>query len=320
MFRKVSLQTIRHVNENMPCLGDQYVLGTRFMINAPTWFHLLRIPQWSKNAVVFAALVFGEPQIDDAFARSVLAFLAFCTVSSAGYIVNDLLDIEQDRIHPVKQRRPIASGDVSLQTGLLIALALTAYGLLVSLLVNPVLLLVIVGYVLLTLAYSWKLKQFVLVDVFVIAVGFLFRAVAGAAAVEVPVSAWLMLCTLLLALFLAFGKRRSELVRLGSEAAAHRSALAGYSIALLDQLLVITAGCTIMAYSFYSFTSESVPSNGIMLVTVPFVMYAVFRYLLLVMRKGEGGSPELLLWRDKPLLASVASWALVVLVIMFTVS
>lgn len=289
------------------------------MINQSIWFHLLRVPQWSKNAVVFAALVFGDPQVDYAIAKSITAFVAFCVISSAGYIVNDVLDIEQDRIHPTKRKRPIAAGAVSPQTGLAIASGLVLFGLVISVMVTPVLLLVMIGYVILTLAYSLKLKNLVLVDAFSIAIGFLLRAVAGAAAVEVPVSAWLMLCTLLLALFLAFGKRRSELIRLREDATAHRIALAGYSVPLLDQLLVITAACTIMAYSFYSFTSESVPSNGIMLLTVPFVMFAVFRYLLLVLRRGEGGSPELLLWRDKPLLASVASWAVAVLVIIYVV-
>lgn len=270
--------------------------------------------------MVFAALVFGDPEVDHALWRSIAAFIAFCAVSSAGYIVNDRIDIERDRVHPTKQNRPLASGIVDPRSGLIIAAGLMVLGLGISAIVNPVLLLVMVGYAALTFAYSLRLKDIVLVDAFVIATGFLLRAVAGAAAVEVPVSAWLMLCTMLLALFLAFGKRRSELVRLQDAAVAHRSALAGYSLSLLDQLLVITAGCTIMAYSFYSFSSESVPQNGVMMLTVPFVMFAIFRYLLLVMRRGEGGAPETLLWRDKPLLAAVISWAAVVLIIMSAVN
>lgn len=290
------------------------------MTNLHKWIHLLRVPQWSKNAVVFAALVFGDPKVDHALWRAIAAFVAFCAVSSAGYILNDCVDREHDRIHPSKRSRPIASGVVSLQAVLSIAVGLLVAGFAISLIVNPVLLLVMAGYALLTAAYSWRLKHIVLLDAFVIASGFLLRAVAGAAAVEVPVSAWLMLCTMLLALFLAFGKRRSELVRLQDEAIAHRSALAGYSVPLLDQLLVITAGCTVMAYSFYSFTSESVPGNGVMMITVPFVMFAVFRYLLLVMRRGEGGAPEILLWKDKPLLTSVVSWGLVALTVMLAVN
>lgn len=289
------------------------------MTDSRTWFHLLRIPQWSKNAVVFAALVFGDPEVDHAIWRAIAAFVAFCAISSAGYIVNDLIDIDRDRIHPAKRYRPIAAGAVSAHAGMIIAILLTLAGLVISLAVNPVLLLVMVGYALLTTVYSLQLKNVVLLDAFIIATGFLLRAVAGAAAVEVPISAWLMLCTMLLALFLAFGKRRSELVSLNRQAIGHRAVLAGYSVPLLDQLLVTTAACTIMAYSFYSFTSESVPRNGLMMLTVPFVMFAVFRYLLLIMRRGEGGAPEILLWKDKPLLTSVLSWGAVALGIMTVV-
>lgn len=287
------------------------------MSSLRTWFHVLRIPQWSKNAVVFAALVFGDPKVDQPVLRSVVAFIAFCAVSSAGYIFNDWLDIERDRLHPGKRHRPMAAGGIAPATGLGVAGVLVAAALVVSWVVNPVLSLVLGSYSILMAAYSLRLKNIVLVDVFVIATGFLLRAVAGAAAVEVPVSAWLMLCTLLLALFLAFGKRRSELIRLGEKAGAHRAALTGYSIPVLDQFLVITATCSIMAYSIYSFTSESVPGNGIMMLTVPPVMFAVFRYLLLVFRRGEGGAPELLLWRDMPLLLSVITWSVTVLGVMY---
>lgn len=289
------------------------------MAHPRTWLQLLRVPQWSKNAVVFAALVFGEPKVEHALWRAVVAFVAFCAISSAGYIFNDYRDRELDRLHPVKRKRPIASGSVSTRTGIAIAVGLTILGFVLSFIVNPILLVVMMGYSMLTSAYSLYFKRIVLLDAFVIATGFLLRAVAGAAAVEVPVSAWLMLCTMLLALFLAFGKRRSELVRMKDDAVRHRPTLAGYSIPLLDQLLVITAGCTIMAYSFYSFTSESVPRNGLMMLTVPFVVFAVFRYLLLVVRRGEGSAPEILLWSDKPLLGSVISWGIVALAIIIAV-
>lgn len=282
-----------------------------------TWFYLLRVPQWSKNAVVFAALVFGDPKVDHALWRTIAAFIAFCAVSSAGYIYNDWLDIERDRLHPGKRNRPLAAGTVSTRTAAIIALGLIAVALVISLIVNPVLTLVLTAYAILMACYSYKLKTIVLVDVFVIAIGFLLRAVAGAAAVEVPVSAWLMLCTMLLALFLAFGKRRSEIVRLGDDASSHRPVLAGYSLPLLDQFLVITAACSIMAYSIYTFTSQSVPGNGVMMLTVPPVMFAVFRYLLLVLKRNEGGAPEMLLWRDKTILASVVIWSASVLAVMY---
>lgn len=280
------------------------------------WLQLLRVPQWSKNAVVFAALVFGNPVVDHAMWRTLVAFVAFCAVSSAGYIVNDTLDLDRDRVHPAKRRRPLASGAVSPQMALRIAAVLVAVGLLLSLTVNLRLATVVLVYMLLTFAYSWQLKHMVFVDVVVIAIGFLLRAVAGAAAVEVPVSPWLMLCTVLLALFLGFGKRRSEVMRLGSAAADHRTVLARYSARSLDVLLIGTAVCTIVAYTVYSWVSESVPPNGAMLITVPFVAFAIFRYLLLVLKRGEGGAPELLLWRDIPLLVSVMSWGVMVLVVL----
>lgn len=280
------------------------------------WLQLLRVPQWSKNAVVFAALVFGNPEVDHAALRTLIAFVAFCAVSSAGYIVNDTLDLERDRVHPTKRRRPIASGAVSPTSALRIAAVLVAVGLLFSLAVNFRLVIVVLVYMALTFVYSWRLKHIVFVDVVVIGIGFLLRAVAGAAAVEVPVSPWLMLCTVLLALFLGFGKRRSEVMRLGSAAAEHRTVLAKYSPHALDVLLIGTAVCTIVAYTVYSAVSESVPSNGAMLMTVPFVAFAIGRYLLLVLKRGEGGAPELLLWRDIPLLVSVMSWGMTVLLVL----
>ena len=267
--------------------------------------------------MVFAALVFGDPKVEHALWRTIAAFVAFCAVSSAGYIFNDWVDIDRDRIHPGKKKRPLAAGEITVRTAIITAIVLLIFATLISLIVNPVLTAVLAAYAVLMGAYSLKLKTIVLLDVFVIAIGFLLRAVAGAAAVEVPVSAWLMLCTLLLALFLAFGKRRSELVRLGDKASEHRPVLAGYSVSLLDQFLVITATCSIMAYSIYSFSAESVPGNGVMMLTVPPVMFAVFRYLLLVLKRNEGGAPEMLLWRDTPLLASVILWSVSVLGVIY---
>lgn len=286
------------------------------MINPRTWLSLLRFPQWSKNAVVFAALVFGDPQVAHAAVRTIIAFLAFCLVSSAGYILNDLIDADLDRLHPAKRHRPIASGAVAPAVATAISALLLLSGLGAAFAVSMDVLVVLAGYALLSLAYSLRLKQIVLVDALAIALGFLLRAVAGAAAVEVPVSAWLMLCTVLLALFLAFAKRRSELVRLGENAASHRPVLAGYSLPMLNWLLIATAGATIAAYTLYSLTSSSVPSNGAMLLSALFVAFAVARYLLLVFRRGEGGNPELLLWRDWPLLVAIIGWAIAVVIVL----
>ena len=280
------------------------------------WFRLLRGTQWSKNAVVFAALVFGDPRIDHPLLRTLAAFILFCCISSAIYILNDWRDMEQDRLHPTKSRRPMAAGMVSARAGLVVAAILATITVIGSLLVSPWLTLVLAVYALLMLAYIFRLKEVVLLDAFVIATGFVLRAVAGAAAVEVPVSAWLALCTMLLALFLAFGKRRSELVKLGADASAHRHVLAGYTLPLLDGLLIMTASCAIMGYSIYSFTSESVPTNGAMMLSVPFVVFAIMRYLYLLVSKGEGGAPETLLWRDMPLLIAVVLWGVTVLAVM----
>lgn len=283
-----------------------------------TWIRLVRGLQWSKNAVVFAALVFGSPTTDHPFLRALGAFVAFCAISSSTYILNDAIDLDRDRLHPIKRGRPMASGVVPLRIGLVVAAELALGALALSFVVSPRLTLVIGGYALLMIAYTFHLKHLVLVDAFVIAIGFILRALAGAVAIDVPMSEWLMLCTLLLALFLAFGKRRSELVRLQGSAAAHRDTLAGYTVPLLDAYLVITATCSIMSYSIYSFTAESVPDNGAMTLSVPFVMFAMLRYLFLIMRKGEGGSPEVLIWRDLPLLISVVAWSVVVLLVMRT--
>lgn len=286
------------------------------LANVRVWFRLVRGLQWSKNAVVFAALVFGAPSIDHPLLRAIGAFIAFCAMSSATYIVNDWLDLERDRIHPTKRTRPMAAGNVSPRVGLTLAALLAVGSFALSLMVTPMLTGVLLIYGGLMLGYSVQLKHIVLLDAFVIAVGFILRALAGAVAVDVPMSAWLMLCTLLLALFLAFGKRRSELVRLQGSASAHRVSLRGYTLPLLDAFLVITATCSIMSYSIYSFTSESVPANGSMMLSVPFVMFAMLRYLLLVMSKGEGGAPEVLLWRDIPLLTSVIGWSATVIAVM----
>ena len=286
------------------------------MSEAVVWLRLLRVSQWSKNAVVFAALVFGDPTIAHPILRSVVAFLLFCCVSSATYIFNDWRDTPRDRQHPLKKNRPMAAGLVAPTTGLAIAIVLTIIAMVGAWFVTPWLTLTLATYGTMMLAYTLWLKNVVILDAFVIAAGFVLRAVAGAVAVDVQVSAWLALCTMVLALFLAFGKRRSELIKLGDAASHHRSVLAGYSVPLLDSFLTITATCAIMGYSIYSFTSESVPSSGSMMVSVPFVIFAILWYLYLILRKGEGGAPEILLWRDTPLLAAVVLWGVTVVSVM----
>lgn len=271
----------------------------------------MRPAQWSKNAVLLAGVVFAHRLGDiESLGIALTAVLAFSLVSSGVYLVNDVRDAPLDRLHPTKRLRPVARGAISSTAALLASVFLLTVGFIVAALIRPQFLLTVVAYVALMLAYSLLLKRIVLLDVFVIAAGFVLRAVAGAVAVDVPISSWLLLCTMLLALFLGFCKRRHELGILGASAAQHRAPLGVYSFRLLDQFIAATAGAAIVAYSIYTFDAQVVPDNNSMMLTIPFVVFALFRYLLLVYRRGQGGNPEWLLFRDWPLLAAIGGWAL----------
>jgi 4-hydroxybenzoate polyprenyltransferase len=266
----------------------------------------LRPKQWLKNGLVLFALVYAL-QITNIplLIEAVLAFGAFCAISSAGYLVNDLRDADLDRRHPTKRFRPIASGQVSAQLGSILAVVLSIVGFGLAALVGPAFIVVCVMYVAITVSYSLWWKHMVLLDVFAISAGFVVRVVAGAVAVDVPVSPWLYVCTILGSLLIAFGKRRSEIVEMDEEAEAHRPALEHYTVTFLDHLIVITATASVMAYSLYTFSAENVPRNHAMMATIPLVLYGVFRYLYLTMVKGLGGSPEELLLSDRSLAVSV---------------
>jgi 4-hydroxybenzoate polyprenyltransferase len=281
----------------------------------------LRPHQWTKNLVVLAALAFSKHLFDDADAvvRAGVAFAAFCALSGAVYLVNDLVDLGRDRLHPVKRTRPLASGALGLPVARAAAASLFGLGLLAAWALGPGFFLCALGYLALNLAYSFGLKNVVILDVLAIAVGFVVRAVAGAVAIQVVFSDWLLVCTILLALFLALAKRRHELVTL-EDAAAHRSILAEYSPYLLDQMIaVVTASC-LTAYAFYTLAPETVEKyrTDRLAFTIPFVIYGIFRYLYLVHRKEQGGSPGDALLTDRPLLAAVALWAVVVVLIVYT--
>lgn len=274
------------------------------------WLRLIRPSQWVKNAVVLAALVFGQVWHDPLnIVRALIAVLAFSLVSSAGYILNDWADRDRDRHHPEKRFRPLAAGTIPVQQAAWLGVILLLLALGISTLVTPWLTLVIGTYAALMVAYSLRLKHVVIVDVFVIAAGFLLRAVAGGVAVNVRISSWLMLCTVLLALFLGFCKRRHELLTLDSSAAQHRRSLDGYTARILDLFILLSASSALMAYSMYTFTAESVPANGMMMITIPVVGFAIFRYLFLVYGRTLGGAPESLLFRDRPLFWSIVLWA-----------
>jgi 4-hydroxybenzoate polyprenyltransferase len=281
----------------------------------------LRPKQWTKNAVVFAALVFDHQLFNvSQFAAVIGAFICFCLASSAVYILNDLQDIESDRQHPRKRLRPIASGAIAPRLAWGVAAMLGFVSLAGAFALRPAYGLVIAGYLGLMAAYTYVLKHMVIVDVFAISGGFLLRAAGGAIVLGVPISPWLYVCTILLSLFIGFGKRRHELLLLDENAAAHRRNLEDYSPQLLDQFILISAAATVMAYSLYTFTSPSLPESHAMMLTVPFVLYAIFRYLFLVHRRDEGGSPEQVLWSDMPLLACIFFWGLTTIAILYGVT
>ena len=283
-------------------------------------FVSLRPHQWLKNLVVLAALVFSKHLFDvDAVAQAALAFAVFCALAGAVYLVNDLADLERDRLHPAKRTRPLASGALSrawrerprrCSSPCAVAAAWT---------LGPGFLLCALAYPALGLAYSLALKHVVILDVLAVALGFVLRAVAGAVAIGVHFSPWLLVCTILLALFLVLAKRRHELVTL-DDAVGHRQILAEYSPYLLDQMIaVVTASC-LTAYAFYTLAPETVEKYRTerLALTIPFVIYGIFRYLYLVHRRDQGGSPGDVLLTDRPLLAAVALWAVAMVLIVYT--
>jgi 4-hydroxybenzoate polyprenyltransferase len=281
----------------------------------------LRPGQWTKNLVVFAGLLFGQKLLSfSAFLTTVSAFLVFCGLSGVVYLVNDVMDRRADRLHPKKRFRPVASGALPVATALTAAAAIAIASLAGALAIGRAFALVAAGYLALLTLYSGPLKRMVILDVLTIAIGFVIRAAAGAVAVEVPISHWLLVCTILLALFLALAKRRQEIVVLADSATGHRAILREYSPALLDQMIAVVTASTLMAYALYTVSPETIAKVGSdrLLFTLPFPLYGIFRYLYLVHQRQEGGSPAELLLEDRPLLACAALWVATVAVIIYT--
>lgn len=279
----------------------------------------MRPRQWTKNGLVFIALGFTlNLQETSLLLRTLVAFASFCALSSAGYLLNDSLDVEADRAHPTKRLRPIASGQVPVGLALGLGIVLVIAGLSAAFMVNLLLGVLALTYVLLTAVYSTTLKHIVLLDIFGLAGGFVVRAAAGAVAIDVPISPWLYIATLLGALLIALGKRRTELETLGVEAAVgHRRNLESYSIEFIDQLILVISSAALMTYALYTFSAENLPKNHSMMLTIPVVMYGLFRYLFLVREGDVGAAPEDLLYRDRPLLAAVVVWAVLAVTMLY---
>ncbi len=281
---------------------------------------LARPVQWVKNSIVFAALVFaGEAAKSDKLLTSFFAFALFCMLSSSIYVFNDIFDRQKDKLHPLKKYRPLASEKISVISASIFGLILMIIGIGGAYFINTNLLIIAVIFVVLNLFYSSLLKNIVIVDVMTIAFSFVLRALAGAYAIDVPASKWLLINTMLLALFLGFGKRRHELVLLESNATSHRSSLERYSPYLLDQLIGVVTASVVVMYMLYTFSNEVSLKLGTenLFLTIPFVIYGIFRYLYLIHKEEKGGSPTSLLINDKPILFTVIFWTITVLIVMY---
>jgi 4-hydroxybenzoate polyprenyltransferase len=281
----------------------------------------LRPHQWTKNLVVFAALGFSKHLFEvGPLLRATFAFALFCGLSGAVYLLNDLADLERDRLHPSKRLRPLASGALAPRTAVMVAAILASGCLALAFVLGRPFAATAFVYLGLNLLYSFKLKEVVIVDVLCVSLGFVVRAVAGAVALGVAISDWLLICTLLLALFLTISKRRHELTSLNQEASAHRKILAEYSPYLLDQMINVVTASLLSAYAFYTTAAETREKfqTDRLAWTIPFVLYGIFRYLYLVHQKEKGGSPSDVLLTDRPLLAAVALWAVAIVIIIYT--
>ncbi|MFN8411667.1 MAG: decaprenyl-phosphate phosphoribosyltransferase [Anaerolineales bacterium] len=279
----------------------------------------MRPRQWTKNVFIFAALVFDKQLFKlDSFLHTLAGFALFCLISSCVYIFNDLADLEADRQHPEKKNRPIASGKLSVSAAWVAGIALVAITIGLSYLLTPGFEAVIIAYFILNMAYSKWLKHVPILDVFIIATGFVLRVHAGVTLIQVErFSPWLYVVMTLLSLFLGFGKRRAELSLLTSGAGSHRKVLEGYTLPLLDQYIMIVSATFIIAYSLYTFNAPNLPKNDSMMLTIPFVVYAIFRYLHLIHVEQAGGSPEEILLLDRPFQIAMLLWAGAVLAVFY---
>ncbi len=282
----------------------------------------MRPRQWPKNAFVFVALLFDRKLFDPASVAAVLgAFVLLCLMSSAVYLMNDLADIESDRQHPTKKNRPLPSGQLDPRVAMMASFLLAAVSLAAGYFLSFQLAIILLLYLVSQIAYTFKLKHIVLIDVLTIALGFILRIAAGVAVIEVErFSPWLYVFGGFLALFMALGKRRAELTLLGGDAGSHRAILDDYSLDLIDRLQGIVTTSAVVAYSLYTFLAEGLPENHAMMLTIPFVLYAIFRYLYLIHVRGEGGAPEEILLRDRPLQITLVLYGIMVIIALYLIN
>jgi 4-hydroxybenzoate polyprenyltransferase len=280
----------------------------------------MRPRQWTKNVFVLAPLVFDRQLTNPtALSRSLAGMLLFCLISSCVYVLNDIMDVNSDRMHPVKKNRPIASGALPIKGAYFLVAVLLIITVPLSFWLSPAYGIIALIYFGINLAYSIWLKHIPLIDVLIIAACYVLRVAAGVVLITVErFSPWLYIVTTLFALFIGFGKRRAELSLLEGEAKSHRRVLDGYNIPLLDQLITIVSGTTVVAYSLYTFTAPNIPANHAMMLTIPFILYGIFRYLWLINVKHAGGAPEELVFTDRPLQVTILLWGLSVLLIFYT--
>ena len=279
----------------------------------------MRPSQWTKNLVIFVPLVFDEKLFQiEPLTRTLIGFVMLCLISGAVYLINDLVDIEKDRQHPTKRNRPLASGQLSKSVAIAAAILIPAVVLPLSFLLDPAFGLILTGYLVVQIAYSFWLKNMVIIDVLVIAAGFVLRVAAGVPLVNAErFSPWLYLFTTLLALFLALGKRRQEIALLKSQASNARAVLDHYSLPFVDEMMAVVTAGTLMTYALYTFSAPNLPENHTMMLTIPFVIYGIFRYLYVIHIQGNGGAPDEVLLTDHPLQVSVVVFGLAVVVILY---
>ncbi len=300
-------------------MSTQSATPTTFLSTVRGLLRSMRLSQWTKNGIVFAALVFdGQLKNPEMLWRTTLVALCFCLVSSSVYLMNDLVDIEKDRQHPRKRLRPLPSGQLSPVIAAIAAFVLAVVGIAASLWIDPWVGAIMGLYLAQNVAYSFYLKNIVIVDVMVLSLGFLLRVIAGVVVVHVAnFSPWLYVCVTLLSLFLGFGKRRHEITLLAGDAASHRASLEQYNLHFLDQLIGLVTTSTLVSYTLYTFEAQTALAGGRMLLTVPFVFYFIARYLYLIHVRKQGGAPDELLLKDRPLLINSALWALTVVVLIY---